>query len=260
MLKDNPESGPNGDKGSYRHMLDLVTASNFREVMSDLLAGTDASLADTDFRHPCGRSRKEDRAEVKLEDYLKRYPVLGYSGLDRRWWIAFKGSRPTWDLVCHINMAGKPGLLLVEAKAHFSEMGEKNKKSAADPENDRSIANDLSIRLRLAEASLRLTELGLGGFRLSADHEYQLSNRLAYLQKLASDGIPTVLMYLGWLTSPDWPNDAFPDGTEWEKCVTSHMSKIGPDSFVGPRHHIGAGATSQMIIRSIAPDVLIGAP
>lgn len=52
MPKVNPGRGPNRDKGSYLHMLDLVTASNFKEVMKRLLAGTEASLADSDFRHP----------------------------------------------------------------------------------------------------------------------------------------------------------------------------------------------------------------
>ncbi len=260
MPKNDARNSPYRDDGSYRHMLDLVSVSNFRELMNALLAGTDACLADTDFRHPCGRSKKKDWTEVELEDYLKRHPIPGYSGLDRRWWIAFRGSRPTWDLLCHIEVAGKAGLLLVEAKAHFSEMGEKNKKSAIDPKKDRSIANDLSIRLRLAEASLRLTELGVGGFHLSADNEYQLSNRMAYLQKLASDGIPTVLMYLGWLRSPDWPNDYFPDGISWDKCVKSHMSKTGPEVFVGPRHKTGIGVSLQMIVRSIASGVLSGAP
>lgn len=259
MPKKTPRSEPNRDKGSYRHMLDLVTASNFRELINGLLAGTDACLADTDFRQPCGRSKKKDWTEAEIEDYLKRHPIPGYSGLDRKWWIVFRGSRPTWDLLCHVEVAGKAGLLLVEAKAHFGEMSEDDAKSAADPENDRSVANDLSIRLRLAETSLALTELGLGGFRFSADHEYQLSNRLAYLHKFASDGIPTVLMYLGWLRSPDWPNDAFPDGSEWEKCVKSHMSRIGPWSFVGPKHQIGTGASSQMIVRSIAPGELVRA-
>ena len=128
--------------------------------MNGLLVGTDACLADTDFRHLCGRSEKKDWTDTEIEDYLNRHPVPGYSGPDRRWWIVFKGSRPTWDLVCHLNVAGKAGLLLVEAKAHFIEMGENDAKSAADLENDRSIANDLSVRLRLAESSLRLTELG----------------------------------------------------------------------------------------------------
>lgn len=260
MPKDNSESGPNRDRGSYRHMLDLVTASNFRELMNDLLAGTDARLADTDFRHPCGRSKKKDWTEVEIEDYLERHPIPGYCGLDRRWWIAFKGSRPTWDLLCHTHVAGKTGILLVEAKAHFSEMAEKDAKSAVDLKNNRSIANDLSIRLRLAESSLSLAELALGGFRLSADHDYQLSNRLAYLHKLASDGIPTVLMYLGWLGSPDWSNDSFPDGVAWEANVTSHMSRIGPAAFLGSSHQIGAGASLQMIVRSISPDLLCGTP
>lgn len=256
MSKRDSTDCPNRDKGSYRHMLDLVSASNFREIMNGLLVGTDACLAQDECRHPCGRLKKREWTEVEIEDYLKRYPLPGYSGLNRRWWIAFKGNRPTWDLLCHAQIDGQAGLLLVEAKAHFGEMCEKDSKSPVDRKNDRSVANDLSIRLRLAEASLGLTELGLGSFRLSADHDYQLSNRLAYLHKLSSDGVPTVLLYLGWIKSPDWPNDAFSDCLAWEQCVKTHMSRIGPWGFVGLKRQLRAGASFQMIVQGIHEDVL----
>ena len=72
------------------------------------------SLADEDHRHTSGRSKKRYRNEVELEDYLKRNPLPDYVGLDRKWWIAFKGNRPTWNLICHLEFNPKPGLLLVD--------------------------------------------------------------------------------------------------------------------------------------------------
>jgi hypothetical protein len=256
MTKSKSADCPNRDKGSYRHMLDLVSAPNFRGIIDGLLAGIDARLAQEDHRHPCGRSKKRDWVEIELEDYLKRHPLPGYTGLNRRWWIAFNGKRPTWDLICHVEVDEKPGLLVVEAKARCGEMGEKDSKSAVDKKNDRSIANDLSIRLRLAEASLGLNELGLGNFRLSTDHDYQLSNRLAYLYKLASDGVPTILMYLGWIGSPDWTTAPLVDESAWTEAVKGHFSRIGPWEFVGTKRHFATGASLQMIVRGIHWDVL----
>jgi len=247
---------PNRDKGSYRHMLDLVSAVNFQEIINTLLAGTGAHLAQEDSRHPRGRCNKPDWTEIELEDYLKRHPVPRHIGLDRRWWIAFKGKRPTWDLICHLEADGTPGLLIVEAKAHLCEMSETDCKSPVDLNNDRSVANDLSIRLRLAEATSELTGLGLGTFRLSAEHDYQLSNRLAYLQKLAREGVPTILMYLGWLRSADWTTDPFVDESAWENAVQGHFSRVGPWEFVGSKHRYETGASFQMIVRSLSPDLL----
>jgi len=250
--------GPNRDKGSYRHMLDLVSASNFRDVMDSLLKGTGFRLAESDFRHPASRSKKKDWTETILEDYLKKYPLSEYEGLNRKWWIPFKGNRPTWDLICHLEGGRKLGLLIVEAKAHLSEMSEKNSKSPVDKQNPRSIANDLSIRLRLAEASMGLSELRLGSFHLSADHDYQLSNRLAYMHKLASDGVPVILMYLGWEASPDWSSDPFPSGSAWREAVKEHFKRIGPWKFVEKRHRLKSGVQFRMIVRSISPDILTG--
>lgn len=247
---------PERDKGSYRHMLDLVSAPNFREIIDELLSGTNSRLADADHRHPSGRSKKREWTEVILEDYLKRHPLPDYAGLDRKWWIAFKGNRPTWDLICHLEIDEKPGLLLVEAKAHQAEMSEKDKKSEVDKKNHRSIANDLSIRLRLAETSLALGDMELGRFHLSADHDYQLSNRLVYLYKLASDGVPVVLLYLGWTNSPDWPDDPFTDKFAWNEAVEGHFKRIGPWEFVEMKHQLESGVPFQMIVRGISPNHL----
>jgi len=256
MAKKKSTDAPNRDKGSYRHMLDFVSASNFREMVDGLLEGTDFRLAEPDCRHPIGRLKKKDWTETVLEDYLRQHPLPDYVGLNRKWWMPFKGNRPNWDLICHITVDEKPGLLIVEAKAHHGEMSEKNSKSKVDKKNDRSVANDLSIRLRLAEANIGLSKLKMGEFQLSADHDYQLSNRLAYLHKLASDGIPTILMYLGWTGSPDWPTDPITSDSDWKAAVKSHVERIGPWKFVEKKHQSESGAPFQMIVRSISPDLL----
>jgi hypothetical protein len=253
--KKKEKTSPDRDKGSSRHMLDLVSSPKFESILSDLLEDTDARLADADCRHPKGRSKKKDWSEPQVESYLKKHPLDDLPGvMDRKWWKPFGGKCPTWDLLCHIEVADEPGLLLVEAKAHVGEIGEKNRKEPPKKGNARSIANDYSIRLRLAEASLSLTRLGIGHFSLSADHHYQLSNRIAYLHKLANDGVPTVLMYLGWLNSSDWPDKPLNSHDHWEKTVRDHMKPIAPWQFVG-----GDGsATMQMIVRSVEAKVLDG--
>jgi len=256
MAEQKSADGPNRDKGSYRHMLDLVSASNFRDVMDSLLEGTGFRLAESDFRHPASRSKKKDWTEMVLEDYLKQNPLHRYEGPNRKWWKPFSGKLPTWDLICHLEGGGKSGLLIIEAKAHLSEMSEKNSKSPVDKKNPRSVANDLSIRLRLAEANLAMTKLNLGGFDLSADHDYQLSNRLAYLHKLACDGVPVILLYLGWEASPDWSSDPFPDGSAWREAVKKQFEGIGPWDFVEREHRLESGVPFRMIVRSIRPSDL----
>ena len=249
---------PKKDKGSYHHMLDLVASSHFETIISDLLEGTSARLADPDCRHPKGRRKKKDWTEARIEDFLRKNSVSTLpNGLDRKWWIPYKGNRPTWDLLCHIEVEKKPGLLIVEAKARVKELSENDSKAAPDLKNPRSRANDYSVRLRLCEASLALTDLDLGRFRLSADDHYQLSNRLAYLHKLASEGVPTVLMYLGWLKSPDWPVDPLQDTNHWETIVRDHMQAIAPWAFVGRSHEVERGASMQMVVRSLSVSSLI---
>jgi len=257
--KKKEKTSPDRDKGSYRHMLDLVSSPKFESILNDLLESTGARLAESDCRHPIGRSKKKDWTEAEVEDYLKTHPIDRLPrGMDRKWWIPFKGKRPTWDLLCHIEVANKPGLLLVEAKAHVGEIGEKNRKTPPEKGNPRSLANDYSIRLRLAEASLSLAQLNIGNFHLSSDHHYQFSNRITYLHKLAREGVPTVLMYLGWLNSSDWTDDPLKSHDHWEKIMRDHMEPIAPRQFAGGQSQLDDSATMQMIVRSVEASMLDG--
>ena len=171
-------------KGSLKHVLDLVCSPNFETTVNGLLNGTGAVLATPDQRCPRGRSSKADSTEAQLDDYLKDCPHPTGFLLDPEWWFPYKtglNQRPVWDLICHILVNGKPGLLVVEAKAHVSEINDEDAKTQPNMDSPRSRANDYSIRLRLAEASLSLGSLTKVPFLLSADSHYQLSNRLTYL-------------------------------------------------------------------------------
>lgn len=246
-------TGPKDDKGSRRHMLDLVASPKFTAIINRLLEGTGACLAEPDCRHPKGRCNEEDWTEEEIEDYLVTYPHLSGVTIAADWWFPYKTNRnrrPTWDLISHITVEGKPGVLLVEAKAHVGELKEQDSKECPAKDKPRRMANDYSIRLRLCEASLGLTSLGIGAFQLSADSHYQLSNRLAYLHKLASSGVPTVLMYLGWLESPDWPTDPLRNAQQWKDLVQGHVEGIAPLKFVESAHEVENKVGIQMIVRS----------
>jgi hypothetical protein len=202
--------------------------------MNTLLAGAGAGIARPVISQPHGRLCPAEWEEMEAEEYLSIHPLQLVGGLSADWWIPYRtghNKRPTWDLICNIMVAGTPGLLLCEAKAHVAELRDLNaKKPPLDSAG--SHANDLSIRLRLCEASKGLSEIAGGRFELSTDHHYQMSNRLAYLWKIASQGVPTVLMYLGFLGCPDWPADPISDAHHWRQLVEDHLAGIGPRRFI----------------------------
>lgn len=118
------------------------------------------------------------------------------------WWLK-EGNRgtktPTWDLISTCTINDCPGLLLVEAKAHFGE----NSAAGKTKDNGTNIANHNNIlhQIDLARTELeKLTNLAWG---IQADSFYQLSNRFTWAWKLASLGVPVVLLYLGFINAVD---------------------------------------------------------
>jgi hypothetical protein len=61
--------------------------------------------------------------------------------------------------------------------------------------------------IRQANTNLNLIS---PGWNLSGDLHYQLSNRFAWSWKLASLGIPVVLVYLGFLNANDMSDQGHP--------------------------------------------------
>ena len=138
----------------------------------------------------------------------------------RDWWLSVlrNAQTPNWDIASTCLIEGQQGMLLVEAKAHSAELAPKSDKcSSTNSENRQRIAQAIE------EANRGLSIATEGPWSLSRDHHYQLSNRFAWAWKLASLGVPVVLIYLGFLGARDMiGRELFHSSDDWEKCVKDY--------------------------------------
>ena len=142
----------------------------------------------------------------------------------RKWWLAVpKGANtPNWDIASTCAIRGQRGLLLVEAKAHSAELGESGSFSSGNP------GNRERMRLAITEAAAGLQAATGGPWDLSPHSHYQLSNRFAWSWKLASLGIPVVLLYLGFLNAVDMADrgQVFDSAGQWERSLRDHSEGV----------------------------------
>ncbi len=140
------------------------------------------------------------------------------------WWLEVRkgANTPNWDIASTATISGRAGLVLVEAKAHSREFTTRGQGAGNEQNRQR-------IRAAVNEADRALNELG-GGWALASDSHYQLANRFAWSWKLASLGIPVVLVYLGFLNADEMRDQGEPFGTpiEWKKAVRAHAEGIIP--------------------------------
>jgi hypothetical protein len=180
------------------------------------------------------------------------------------WWLAVpeNANTPNWDIASTCMVSGKPGLLLVEAKAHDAELQNEAKgKELKPPVSINSRRNHMRIGACIQDASLALAGETHLPWALSRDWNYQMSNRFAWAWKLTSLGIPIVLVYLGFLHAEEMCSDkqtAFATTDEWEKLVKSHSEPLFP-AEVWNRKWILHGQPFIPIIRTldvpITPDI-----
>ena len=139
----------------------------------------------------------------------------------KNWWLVRSASTPHWDIASTCTVSGKPGLLLVEAKAHSKEMLKGEKCSAKEPNRTR-------IECALTEANAGLGKLTGGSWQLSAWRYYQLSNRFAWSWKLAKLGVPTVLLYIGFLNAQEMRADGglFQSKNDWRDTLLEHYRDV----------------------------------
>jgi hypothetical protein len=147
------------------------------------------------------------------------------------WWLAVRqhdGARantPNWDIASSCMIGPRPGLILVEAKAHRGELDEGGKPESGNTEND------ASIRTAIGEANEALEGI-LPGWGLTAESHYQLCNRFAWGWKVASLGVPVILVYLGFLNVNDMPRRRLlkTDG-EWTEAVYKYAEGSVPSGI-----------------------------
>lgn len=174
-----------------------------------------ASVGEKDRFMPDGFPKPE---EARLDE-ISGFPTDKHRRELTDWWLAVRdnANTPNWDLICTCTIDGKQGLVLVEAKAHADELHPDDRCGARNEDNRQRI-----------EKAIRDVNQNLGkGWALSADSRYQLSNRFVWAWKLASLGIPVVLVYLGFLNVPEM-SKSFADHKAWEDRLLSYGHGVVP--------------------------------
>ena len=140
-----------------------------------------------------------------------------------RWWLAKqRGAVPNWDIASTASISGQQGLLLVEAKAHDRELS-----AAGKPPGNAD--NDRQIRSALAEANRALSAT-IPGWSLSCETHYQLANRIAWAWRIATEGTPVVLIYLGFLNAREMSDCGaiLSSHAHWQRGLLDHSKAVVP--------------------------------
>jgi hypothetical protein len=144
---------------------------------------------------------------------------------------------------------GRAGLVLVEAKANVPELNPGGKQLEAEA-SGRSVANHERIGHAIDEACVALREIN-GTTAISRTTHYQLSNRVAFSWKLASLGVPTILVYLGFL-GDNGIGDAgapFSNAAHWTATFAKYAHAVVPEDLFERRIECG-GAPAWFLVRS----------
>src|SRR5262249_18549712 len=101
--------------------------------------------------------------------------------------------------------------------------------SSVKRQDDNYVRNNEQIAAACREASAALNK-ALPGWALSIESHYQLCNRFAWSWKIASLGVPVVLIYLGFLGADEMRDQGLPfDNAEsWDRLVRTHSQGIIP--------------------------------
>ena len=150
----------------------------------------------------------------------------------REWWLVAdrpNAKTPNIDIASTCTIMNKPGLLIVEAKAHAEELNKETagKKLRQDASED-SKANHERIANVILSACHGLREASSLEWQISRDSHYQMSNRFAWSWKLTELGFPVALVYLGFLKAEEMKDKGkpFTDHAEWESLVKSHSKPL----------------------------------
>lgn len=152
----------------------------------------------------------------------------------RGWWLAAQrpNSRtPNFDIASTCTVEGKPGLLLIEAKAHDMELiNETVAKKLDEDASEDSRANDAKIADAIRSANDGLHVATAMKWQLSRDSHYQMSNRFAWSWKLTELGFSVILIYLGFVKAYEMKDKGqpFANAAAWEGVVREHSEVLFP--------------------------------
>ena len=237
-------------RGSRKHVLDWTEQATFREELIELLSpAVKVRVPNGSVWMPRGYAEKR---EARLETFGREViPGSAIWSALQGWWLGGgRGNTPNWDLAAACELEGRPGLVLVEAKANVPELCGDGKAMRAKA-SEASTKSHECIARAIHEARVELRGLG-HSTGISRDNHYQLSNRIAFSWKLASLDIPTVLVYLGFLDDQGVADagEPFNDDPHWRSVFAEHAREVGAESlFEKGRIECGA-APAWFLVRS----------
>jgi hypothetical protein len=214
--------------GSRKHVLDWTAQPTFAAEMASMVAPAPVRITDESLWMPRGYDAPEEALLNRFgPDWLDRPSV--WESL-QAWWLVHRrnANTPNWDIAVGCEIGGQPGLVLVEAKANWPELDEGGKRLSTNPSTN-SLENHARIGAAIEEANQGWQAIDQR-VSISRDSHYQLSNRLAFTWKLATLGIPVVLVYLGF-TGDSGIADVgapFADDHDWQRAMASYAGSIFP--------------------------------
>jgi len=231
-------------KGSKKAVLKLVESSDFLSTINNLLKPCHANISEYDNWMP--KSSHYDK-EAELKDFLKYNFSQELGGKIHDWWLAVKhprASTPNWDFLSTCTIDGRKGLILVEAKAHADELHSEGK-SIDNNASENSKKNHTKIGKAIEMAKNEIDKsINPDNVSISINSCYQLSNRIAHSWWLANQGIPVVLVYLGFLNCQDMDDGKrtlFATDSHWQNCFINHAKQVGVDKLMNKRIDCGSG-------------------
>ena len=253
------------DRGSRPRCVLLVDGDK-EEVaarLTQLVGVDDVEVTGCDIWMPSGKPVQNGNGswdttpadEVELDKPTEFLP-RGISEALAKWWLAVSENdprTPNWDIASTCTVKGKKGLLLVEAKAHWNEVkGSSSGKRLRASASDNTIENHGKIGLAIEEAAAGLQSATGSRWKISRDSHYQLSNRFAWSWKLASLGVPVVLVYLGFLYATDIAKggNLFHSQDHWERVIKGHCEGVVDNTCWGTRLDVN-GVPLLPLIRAV---------
>lgn len=241
-------SEASGLRGSRKYVVDLVSSGRAPHTLTDLLADLEVAVGP---QHKIRPQSATDTEEWDLRRFCRDCAPAGVAlkGIEE-WWAseAYKG--PTWDLLAECTVRGTPGFLLIEAKAHESEL-QRAGKPESDTASAQSKANSQRIKDSLARTEQWLRANVSATCRTRADSHYQLANRLSAAEALASCGVPVVLLYLGFTGDTYFKDDYLRDDLHWQRVMGAYIDGVVPLWWPGHTTPHTEGGSVTMLVRSL---------
>lgn len=238
-------------RGSRKHILDWTSRPTFITEILRLADPIRCSVNSASEWQPRGYQFPN---EARLDSFGPRvYPDHPAWSSLTSWWLkhARGANTPNWDVALSCEVEGRPGLILVEAKANVPELSGSGK-SFDSKSSQSSQENHDQIKLAINEARQALAST-FPAITIDRDKHYQLSNRISFAWKLASSGIPVVLIYLGFIGDEGISDVGLPFATSehWESVFDEYMRGVCPDPMLD--HPIDCGEACFWVLSRTLP-------